>query len=154
MTVPSRPFRVRLSGEDVHGQRFTRLSRLITPLADAPSTDLVPSGFPPEFVSRIEHMFDETRTVRHAIAVDNPTGRITLPRARIANVRYAPLVSGSGNPLGLTVTYEAEFSQAGRYNPELRIYAEDRADSSIGPWMSSGLSSGAVLKARPFHSSS
>ena len=132
MTVPSRPFRVRLSGEDVHGQRFTRLSRLITPLADAPSTDLVPSGFPPEFVSRIEHMFDETRTVRHAIAVDNPTGRITLPRTRIANVRYAPLVSGSGNPLGLTVTYEAEFSQAGRYNPELRIYAEDRADSSIG----------------------
>jgi hypothetical protein len=132
MTVPSRPFRVRLSGNDVHGQRFTRLSRLITPAADAPSRHVIPPGFPPEFVSRIEQMFDETRDARYAIVVDNPTGRIALPRTRIANVRYAPLVSGTGNPLGLKVTYEAEFSQAMRYNPELRIYAEDKADSAIG----------------------
>jgi hypothetical protein len=133
MTVPSRPFRVRLSGNDVHGQRFTRLSRLITPVADEPPRTVIPPGFPPEFVSRIEQMFDETRAAaRHVIVVDNPTGRIPLPRTRIANVRYAPLVSGTGNPMGLKVTYEAEFSEAGRYNPELRIYAEDKADSVIG----------------------
>jgi hypothetical protein len=137
LTVPSRPFRVRLSGEDVFGQRFTlTYPRLFTPTIDAPQSEFLPPEIrreaPPEFVRHLEQTFDDVRAERRAIAVANPSGRIVMPRTRVMNVRYAPFRSHAGRPLGLRIMYDVEFSQAGRYNPEVRIYAEDKEDTAIG----------------------
>lgn len=137
MTVPSRPFRVRMSGEDVYGQRFSRVdSRLFKPTLETPGSELLPPEFareaPPDLVRQIERMFDEAREDRRAIVIENPSGRIVMPRSRVLNVRYAPVVSAAGRPLGVKITYDVEFTQAGRYNPELRIFAEDKEDSAIG----------------------
>jgi hypothetical protein len=66
------------------------------------------------------------------LAAQNPSGRIVMPRTQISNVRYVPLISSLGRPVGIRVTYDVEFSQAGRHNPELSIYAEDKEDSSLG----------------------
>ena len=131
MTVPSQPFRVRLSGDDVYGQRFTRLSRLINPVVEAPRKKVDYPGIPPELLARFEPRFDEVRAERRALALANSSGQIVSPRTRISNVRYAPLISETGKPLGFKITYEAEFSQAGRYNPALHI-AEDQADFLSG----------------------
>jgi hypothetical protein len=132
MTVPARPFRVRLSGEDVHGQPFTRLSRRFAPLSEAPRMEPFPPEFPADLVQHIGQLFEDARIERRTKAAQNPSGRIVMPRTRLMNVRYAPLLSSAGRRLGMRITYEVEFSQAGRYNPELHVYAEDREDTAIG----------------------
>ena len=48
-------------------------------------------------------------------------GTIVMPRTRVFNVNYVPILSASGQPLGLRITYDAEFSQPGYYNPELQV---------------------------------
>jgi hypothetical protein len=122
---------VRLSGDDVYGRRFTRLSRLIRPVVE-PRKKVEYPGIPPELLVLLEPRFDEVRAERRALVLGSPAGSFALPRTRIFDVRYAPLMSDTGNPLGLTVTFGAEFSQAGRYNPALHLYAEDTPDFLFG----------------------
>jgi hypothetical protein len=133
LTVPARPFRVRVTGEDIYGRRFSQVfRRLFKPVAERPADEEVPPEFGSEFVQHVQQMFADARAERSALAAGNPSGRIVMPRPRVSNVTYASFVSPSGRSLGIRVTYDVEFSQAGRYNPNLRIHAEDREDTSIG----------------------
>jgi hypothetical protein len=50
-----------------------------------------------------------------------PDGVIILPRTRVLNVTYAPLLSPTGRPRGIRIKYEVEFSETGYYNPELQV---------------------------------
>jgi hypothetical protein len=131
LTVPARPFRVRVTGEDIYGRRFSQtLRRAFKPRIERPAEVWIPDSGN-GFVRAIRQMFDDARAERTTLAAGNPSGRIVMPRSRVSNVTYAPLVSASHRPVAIRVTYEVEFSQAGRYNPTLHIYAEDREDTSV-----------------------
>ena len=133
LTVPSHTFRVRVTGEDIYGKRFSLVfRRLFKPLLESPAAEEVPTEFGGEFARHVQQMFADARAWRQALAAGNPSGRIVMPLTHVSNVTYAPLVSPSGRPLGIRVTYDVEFSQAGRYNPGLRIFAEDKEDTSVG----------------------
>lgn len=59
-------------------------------------------------------------------------GVIVMPRTRVSNVMYAPYVSKAGYPLGVRITFDAEFSQDGYYNPELHLVPYYRNDDWRG----------------------
>jgi hypothetical protein len=129
LTVPTHPFRVRVTGEDIYGRPFSLvLRRLFKPTLDRAAEDQVPPELGSEVLQVFRQMFADARAERQALAAENPGGRIVMPRTRISNVTYAPFVSSSDRVIGIRVTYDAEFSQAGRYNPKVRLYAEDRED--------------------------
>jgi hypothetical protein len=133
LTAPARPFRVRITGEDIYGRRFSLVfRRLFRPVLERRAEEEIPPEFGREFVQHVQQMFAEARAERYALAAGNPSGRMGMPRTHVSNVTYLPFVSPSGRPLGIGVTYDVEFSHAGRYNPELRIFAADREDTSVG----------------------
>lgn len=132
LTVPAGPFRVRVTGEDLSGRRFSLVfRRLFKPVLEGPADQEIPPELGSAFV-HVQQMFADARTERYALAAGNPSGRIVMPRTHVSNVTYAPFVSPSDRLLGIRVTYDVEFSRAGRYNPVLRIFAADRDDTSVG----------------------
>jgi hypothetical protein len=44
---------------------------------------------------------------------------------------YAPLSSAGGRPIGVRITYDVEFSQAGVYDPRLTVYAGNPEENGI-----------------------
>lgn len=137
MTVPAHPFRIVLSGEAVDGRSFRRVfPRLFRPVAEPPPGLQFDPDDPRELAVAIQQKFDELAPTavaeREALVAENTSGRIVMPRARVSNVLFAPLLSAAGRPLGVRITYDMEFDQRGRYNPELRLFAEDKTDFLIG----------------------
>ncbi len=132
MVVPARSFRIVLSGEAVDGQKFRRVSRLFRPV-DRPDLGWqLPPDLPKEEREAFQQMYDtlapKALEERRALVAANPSGRIVMPRTRVSNVRYAPVLSATGRLLGLRLTYDVEFSQNGRNNPEVHVFAEDKED--------------------------
>lgn len=136
MVVPARSFRIVLSGEAVDGQKFRRVSRLFRP-ADRPDLGWqLPPDFPAQERAAFQQMYDteapKAIEERRALVAANPSGRIVMPRTRVSNVRYAPVLSATGRLLGLRLMYDVEFSQNGRNNPEVHVFAEDKEDFILG----------------------
>jgi hypothetical protein len=127
MLVPERPFRVVVSGEGIDGESYRRvLARLFSPTS-GPQTELrVPKGTLPAKAKRMREMLEEAN--RQSISAMEmrlkkyPDGVMIMPRTRLSNVTYAPLLSNGGRPLGLRISYDVEFSQDGYYNPELHVF--------------------------------
>ena len=127
MLTPDRPFRVVISGQAVDGKSY----RIVHPSSFVP-TD-VPEKWDPEMLKRMEGagVKDKIAWLEDKVRQDYlkvkqefeklKDGTIVMPRTRVFNVNYVPLLSASGQPLGLRITYDAEFSQTGYYNPELQV---------------------------------
>jgi hypothetical protein len=136
MTVPSQPFRVVLSGQGVDGRPFRRVyERLFRPLTRRVERRL-PRDLPPEYAAEFQRQVDEQgpRLIAEAEAyvAAHATLPIVMPRVEISKAMYAPLLSPAGHPIGVRVTYDVEFSLAGRYNPEMRVHPEYLDDSTLG----------------------
>lgn len=134
MTVPSRPFRVRLTGQGVDGTQFTRMyGRMFNPVHKPQTLPSfgpdVPPDVPREVIVALEQMFKEqapkTIAEREALLIANPGGRIVIPHYRVSNVTYEPLLSAAGGPTGIRITYEVVFPQSGRYSPGVGIRGEN-----------------------------
>jgi hypothetical protein len=158
MTVPSQPFRILLEGESVDGKAFKRAyPRLFRPVNE-PQARLprFPPDFPRELVAGFQQMFDhlapKTIAERQALVAGNPDGKIVIPRFQVSNVTYAPLLAPGGRPVGLRMSYDVEFSTAGRYRPELRVFAEDKEDFIVGRNPLHPLESTIVPRPRKAHS--
>jgi hypothetical protein len=138
MTVPAQPFRIVLTGETVDGQEFRRVFRRLFRPVDRPDAGWsLPPDFPREEKQAFQQMYDTLAPAaiaerRALVAAANPNGTITMPRTRVSHVEYAPLLSAAGRPIGLRVAYDIEFSQKGRYNPEVRVFAEHKGDTITG----------------------
>jgi hypothetical protein len=135
LTVPSEPFRIVLRGITHDGRRFHGVQRqLFRPVQTAPRSPFV--GFeeialPPaqRDVLRKEYqaMLAEVVAARERRVAANPEGTIRVPQTRVTDVKYAPYLSPSGLPLGLTITYTVEVEPGGRYDPSLRVVQQDMA---------------------------
>ena len=135
MTVPALPFRIVLNGESADGRRFTRVyRRLFTPVPAPPA--VTPFGAEPGGAAGpLKNVSGEKMpqgVAERETALAGADAAIVMPHARVSNVTYAPLASSAGAPIGLRVSYQVEFSAAGRYNPGLRIFAFDAADAVAG----------------------
>ena len=134
ITVPSQPFRVRLAGQGVDGTEFTRMHpRLFKPVHKPQTPPVfgpdIPPDVPREVIVGFQQMFEElapkTIAEREALLAANPSGRILIPRYRVSNATYEPLLSPSGGPIGIRVAYEIVFPQSGRYSPGVGIRGEN-----------------------------
>ncbi len=138
MTVPTHPFRIVLTGETLDGQKFRRVYRRLFRPVDRPDAGWsLPPDVPREEAQAFQQMYDiwAPRAIaerRALVAAANPNGTITMPRTRVSRVVYAPLLSAAGDAIGLRVAYDIEFSKKGRYNPDVRVFAEHKDDTITG----------------------
>lgn len=136
MNVPSRPFRIVLTGESVDGRQFRRVcERLFRPVARPPERR-PPADLPPEFAAHFRRQVDEQgpRLIAEAEAyvAGHATVPIVMPRIEVSKVMYAPLLSPAGHPIGVRITYDVEFSQEDQYDPRLRVHPEYLDQSTLG----------------------
>lgn len=137
MTVPAHRFRIVLSGETVDGQKFRRVyRRLFRPVNRPDAGWTLPPDLPPEDRQAFQQMYDmaapKAIAERRALVAASPSGTIVMPRTRVSHVVYAPLMSATGHPIGLSVAYDVEFSHKGRNDPGVRVFAEHKDDFIIG----------------------
>jgi len=111
--VPQTPFRFRIRGRDVQGQPFERIfRRLFVPMEGTPAGPI-----PADFDGRFQ------------------TGEIRMGRSSVSEASYEPLVSPSGNAIGLRVRFTARFDAAGHYDltPHVfPVYENSRWRGTIG----------------------
>jgi hypothetical protein len=88
LDVPDLPFRLRVRGTDLAGRPFTHTFRqLFTPMEGTPAAPI-----PAELDSQFH------------------TGDLHLTRTAISNATYEPLLSATGNPLGLRIRFTVRFT--------------------------------------------
>ncbi|HEX6717604.1 MAG TPA: hypothetical protein VF088_10850 [Pyrinomonadaceae bacterium] len=130
MLVPDRPFRIVVSGQAVDGRPY----KLVYPSLFVPTgkpakrETLIPPGTTPDEAKKIRAWLAEEARQQYIKIKQEfeklPGGVIVMPRTRVSNVKYAPLFSPLGQPRGVRISYEVEFSDDGYYNPELHVYPE------------------------------
>lgn len=118
--VPSRPFRVRVSGRGAGGEPYRRpCKRLFRPLNRPPSPSLLPRGLPSAEAKRVREALRELERQTVAAAEEeaskHPDGVIVLPRTEVSDVTYEPFLSARGNVLGMRLKYDVRFSAGGDY---------------------------------------
>jgi hypothetical protein len=126
LSVPPVPFRVMVSGQGIDGTTYRQMHEgVFRPTSRPPAGPLTPPGIPPASANRLVRLVEEARRQAEAKIEEDlkkyPDGVIVLPRSDVSNVTYAPLLSKQGDPLGVRVSYDVEFSDDGYYNPELRV---------------------------------
>ena len=128
MAVPDRPFRIAVSGQAIDGERYQRIyERLFKPVDKAvvqPVVQQIASPADAEKMSKLleESMKEELQKIDKEL--NRSGGWIVMPRTRVFNVNYKPLLSPAGRPRGLTITYDVEFSENGYYNPALHVFPD------------------------------
>ena len=134
LKVPSQPFRILLSGQSVDGRRFRRLhERLFRP--GQSSLDIPPDApIPPEYDGQRRLMEEDAK--RQLVDVErfvaaNAAVPLVMPRLAVSKVMYAPLSSAGGRPIGVRITYNVEFSQAGEFDPQLSVYAGNPEENGL-----------------------
>lgn len=136
MNVPSHPFRIVLTGQSVDGRPFRRVyERLFRPLT-RPLARRTGPDLPPEYAAEFQRQVDEQgpRLVAEAEAyvAAYATVPLVMPRIEVSKVMYSPLLSSAGHPIGMRITYDVEFSQAGQYNPRVRVHPEYLDETARG----------------------
>ncbi|MFN2492309.1 MAG: hypothetical protein ABR501_05425, partial [Pyrinomonadaceae bacterium] len=137
MKVPGRPFRVAVSGKDIHGSPYRRTyKRLFRPTRQAPAPPLVPSGIPS---AQAKGMILALKALEHQAIADmekevrqNPGGVLVMPRVETSNITYEPLLSEKGNPLGIRIRYDVIFSTDGNYAHSLHVLPSYQIDGFLG----------------------
>ncbi len=127
INVPVQPFRVVVSGQDIHGRTFRRVhTHLFQPAEHPPAPPLVPEGFPEEYKQKIKQILEtedeKTKARFQAEDLGQPDGFLVMPRIEVSNVTYEPFLSQNGNPLGIRLKYEVSFSQHGTYSPSPLVF--------------------------------
>ena len=133
LTVPSEPFRIVVRGITDSGRRFQGVQRqMFRPVQTPPRSPLegmeampVPAAQRDTLRKELAARLAEAVAARERRVGANPEGTIAVPHARVRDVEYAPYLSPSGRPLGLTITYTIEVEPGGRYDPSLRVVRED-----------------------------
>lgn len=118
--VPNQPFKVRVSGLDVTGKPYRRTyPRLFTPIKGPPAAPRLPPGISAEHAAQLRRMLEDHQQQARKKLIEegrrNPDGTITLPRVEVSEATYEPLISNSGNVIGLRLRYALRVSQDGRY---------------------------------------
>ncbi len=121
VNVPSQPFRIAASGQDASGASYRRVfRRLFRPESKAVVALVIPPGFPPQQAERIRQYLDsydrEFRARCEALKRAHPDGTFVVPRTGVSRVTYEPFASQGGNPLGVRVQYDIQFSADGHYS--------------------------------------
>jgi DNA-binding winged helix-turn-helix (wHTH) protein len=124
--VPSQPFRVAVSGRDLHGKRYRRLfARLFRPMNRPPAPPLLPP-LPKAEVTKIAAMlkaFEQQAIANMEKQISkHPDGVIVMPRVEVSNVTYEPFVSEKDNRLGMRLRYDLRFSVDGDYAHDLNVF--------------------------------
>jgi hypothetical protein len=113
LDVPHVPFRLRIVGADLAGRGFaSTYKRLFVPMEGTPAAPI-----PPELEAQL-----------HA-------GDLRMGRAGVTGATYEPLVSTTGNPIGLKIRFTVRFDAPGYYDvtPHVwPVYAEYRWRGEIG----------------------
>ena len=139
MTVPNRPFRVALTGEAIDGQRYQRVyQRLFKPIDKPVVHPILKQAASRADKRKLSRMLEDL-IKQESTAIDEELkksgGWIVIPRTRVSNVNYQPLLSPAGRPRGVRITYDLEFSETGYYNPQLHVfpfYADEEWRGRIG----------------------
>jgi hypothetical protein len=115
ITVPNQPFRAAVIGTTTNGAalRFV-LDTLFQPAADGPPDQpILPPGIPANEIDKIQGIVNlyrqQLRTRAAQAAIDHPGGVIALPRTVVSPIAYEPLVSASGDPIGIRLRYTIRF---------------------------------------------
>ena len=127
--VPPQPFRVKVSGTDVSGAAYESFyGRLFRPTNRPPEPPLLPPGLPPAQAKMIgEALKEQERQAKARFERESgkhEDGVIVLPRARVSEVTYEPYTSGKGNPLGIRLRYDIEYSADGDYAHSLQVFPD------------------------------
>jgi hypothetical protein len=136
MEVPAQPFRIVMSGEGVDGRTFRLVyARLFNPMdvAKAPSRPHrdMPGDMAAAFEQMLAELAPETIAKREALVAGNAGGQIVMPQMQVSALSYAPLLSPSGRPIGVRVTYDVTFSEHGEYSPHLFVSPVEKGDILI-----------------------
>ena len=121
--VPDQPFRIMVSGQDTSGIPYRRVfEHLFRPREELPTPAAVFNKLMLDEEGRYKAEFEAKRRA-------NPDGVIVLPRMQVTNVMHEPYKSGSGNTLGIRLSYDVQFSKAAFYSmtPLVAPFFEDVA---------------------------
>jgi hypothetical protein len=115
VTVPNQPFRAVVLGTATNGSAIrSAFGSLFQPASNGVDLPLgIPQGVPVNQAAGIQKMMDEYREQLHAqskqAAAANPDGTINLTRNVVSPIRYEPLNSTSGVPIGIRLHYSIRF---------------------------------------------
>ena len=130
MVAPDRPFRILVRGQTIDGEQYERKSeRLFKPLdhpVEAPVIAQLAKMKSPAEARKIRALLEEKMKKDWVELQEDinkrQDGVIVMPMTRVFNVMYQPLFSPTGRPRGIRITYDAEFSENGYYNPALGVF--------------------------------
>jgi len=116
VTVPSQPFRVVVTGVAVNGASirsvFATLFQPASSGIDAPPA--IPPGIPATNSNQIQNMMnayrEQIREQARRAAAEHPDGTLVMSRTVVSPIRYEPLLSPSGSPVGIRLRYSIRFS--------------------------------------------
>jgi len=135
--VPTRPFRVTVSGKDIYGEPFRRtFKRLFRPMNRPPAPPIVPPGYPPietkGIAALLKNLEQEAIAKMEKEVSKYSDGVIVMPRVETSNVTYEPLMSEKGNPLGVRLKYDIVFSTDADYAHSLHLFPDYAVGDSRG----------------------
>jgi hypothetical protein len=127
LKVPAQPFRIRVSGRDVFGKAYARLSeRLFRPARRPAAPPLLPPGLQPEHARQLSEALraeeEQTKARLERELSKYTDGRISVPRIEVSEVTYVPLRSEKGDLLGMRLQYDMRFSADGDYAHSLQVF--------------------------------
>ncbi len=127
VSVPTQPFRVRVSGKDTHGADFKLMcNHVFRPVDQPPTPPLVPPGIPAETEEKLRKALEaedqRTKAQNEEESRKHPDGLIIIPQVQVSNVTYETFLSAKGNALGIQMQYDARFSQDGLYSPSPFVF--------------------------------
>lgn len=126
VTVPSRPFRVAVSGKKLDGKGYLQVySDLFRPTNRPPAPPLLPPKLPPakaaEIAATLKAIEQQAISNMEKETSKHPDGVIVMPRVEIFNVTYETLLSDRDNRLGMRLRYDLRFSVDGDYAHSLQV---------------------------------
>lgn len=128
VTVPAQPFRAVITGVASDGTPFRSADdRLFNPADHATPPRTIP-GLAPEEARLLEEMMRDARprlTSELEAELERTSGdTIEVPRMKVANVTYEPLLSAHSRVIGLRIRYDVTFSARAAYDPEIAVLAK------------------------------
>ncbi len=123
MNVPSQPFRIRASGDDIGGQRFERTyRRLFVPANTEAPAQALPAELEPVAQRMMQEYAAQVRAQFDAAQRRYPDGVIRLARAEVVQSNYEALRSPVGNEIGMRLRIAVRFGAEGDYSLSPHVF--------------------------------